>query len=112
MPRTITSSQRLAEELEGVRNLQVAVKEAGDRILFLRRVEPGKANRSYGIEVARLAGLPMAVIERAREVLRLHERKEHIVTEELSPRDRPLQIRLFEPEGQQIMEQIRALNLG
>ncbi len=57
----------LAEQLEGVRNLRVAVKEAGDRIIFLRKVEPGKADRSYGIEVARLAGLPISVIERARE---------------------------------------------
>ena len=102
----------LAEELAGVRNLQVAVKEAGDKIIFLRKVEPGKANRSYGIEVARLAGLPMAVIERAREVLKLHERKEHDVTEELTPRhDRPVQIRLFESEGTQVLEQIRALRL-
>ncbi len=101
----------LAEELEGVRNLQVTVKEAGDRILFLRRVEPGKANRSYGIEVARLAGLPMAVIERARQVLRLHEKTEHAVTEELTPRERPLQIRLFEPEGSQVIDRIRKLEL-
>jgi DNA mismatch repair protein MutS len=101
----------LAEELEGVRNLQVSVKEAGDRIIFLRKVEPGKADRSYGIEVARLAGLPLAVIERAREVLKLHERSEHAVTEELTPRERPIQIRLFEPEGKQILEQIRALKL-
>ena len=101
----------LAEELEGVRNLQVAVKEAGDKIIFLRKVEPGKADRSYGIEVARLAGLPIAVIERAREVLKLHERTEHAVTEELTPRDRPIQIRLFEPEGKQLVEQIRALKL-
>lgn len=101
----------LAEELEGVRNLQVAVKEAGDRILFLRRVEPGKADRSYGIEVARLAGLPMQVIERAREVLQVHERTEHAVTEDLTPRERPMQIRLFEPEGKQVMDQIRALNV-
>ena len=55
----------LAEELQGVRNLQVSVKEAGDKIIFLRKVEPGKADRSYGIEVARLAGLPISVIERA-----------------------------------------------
>ena len=101
----------LAEELEGVRNLQVTVKEAGDRILFLRRVEPGKADRSYGIEVARLAGLPMAVIERAREVLRVHERTEHVATEDLSPRERPLQIRLFEPDSAQVVQQLRALNL-
>src|ERR1022692_3151673 len=76
----------LAEQLEGVRNLQVAVKEAGDRIIFLRKVEPGKADRSYGIEVARLAGLPMSVIERAREVLTLHEKTEHRAVEQLSPR--------------------------
>ena len=49
----------LAEQLEGVRNLKVSVKEAGDHIIFLRKVEPGTADRSYGIEVARLAGLPL-----------------------------------------------------
>ena len=59
----------LAEQLEGVRNLHVSVKESGDQILFLRRVEPGAADRSYGIEVARLAALPMSVIERARQIL-------------------------------------------
>ncbi len=62
------------------------MKEAGDQIIFLRKVEPGRADRSYGIEVARLAGLPMTVIERAREILALHERSEHAVTEELTPR--------------------------
>ena len=56
----------LADKLFGVRNLHVAVKESGDQILFIRKVEPGPADRSYGIEVARLAGLPMQVIERAR----------------------------------------------
>ncbi len=101
----------LAEELSGVRNLQVAVKEAGEKIIFLRKVEPGKADRSYGIEVARLAGLPLTVIERAREVLKLHETTEHAVTETLTPKERPVQIRLFEPEGHQIVEQIRALKL-
>ena len=68
------------------RNLHVSVKEAGDQVIFLRKVEPGRADRSYGIEVARLAGLPVAVIERAREILALHERSEHAVTEELTPR--------------------------
>ncbi len=48
----------LASQLEGVRNLHVSVKESGDQILFLRRVEPGAADKSYGIEVARLAALP------------------------------------------------------
>ena len=102
----------LAEQLDGVRNLRVSVKEAGDRIIFLRRVEPGKADRSYGSEVARLAGLPLAVIERAREVLQLHERSEHEVTEELAPRTHePVQIRLFEPVGHGIAERIRNLKI-
>ncbi|MBI2679603.1 MAG: DNA mismatch repair protein MutS [Candidatus Solibacter usitatus] len=102
----------LADQLEGVRNLQVAVKEAGDRIIFLRKVEPGKADRSYGIEVARLAGLPLAVIERAREVLKYHEQSEREVTGELAPRAaEPMQIRLFEPVGHALAERIRELKL-
>ena len=102
----------LAELLEGVRNLRVTVKEAGDRIIFLRRVEPGKADRSYGIEVARLAGLPISVIERAREVLKFHEKKEHAVTEELSPQHAaPLQIRLFEPSPDELKARVRELKL-
>ncbi len=102
----------LAERLEGVRNLNVAVKESGDHVIFLHKVEPGKADRSYGIEVARLAGLPLAVIERAREVLKLHERTEHEVTGELAkPETAPVQIQLFEPVGYQIAERLRSVDL-
>jgi DNA mismatch repair protein MutS len=103
----------LAEQLSGVRNLMVSVKEAGDHIIFLRKVEPGKADRSYGIEVARLAGLPLSVIERAREVLKLHERTEYEVTGELAKTEDegPVQIQLFEPVGYGIAERIRELNL-
>ncbi len=103
----------LADQLTGVRNLKVSVKEAGDQIIFLRKVEPGRADRSYGIEVARLAGLPVAVIERAREVLRFHERSEHEVTEVLAGAEErgPVQIQLFEPVGYGMAERIRSLNL-
>src|SRR5581483_3929161 len=103
----------LAEQLGGVRNLRVSVKEAGERIIFLRKVEPGKADRSYGIEVARLAGLPQAVIERAREVLKLHEKSEHEVTAGLAPEraEEPVQIRLVEPLGYNLAERIRSLNV-
>jgi DNA mismatch repair protein MutS len=103
----------LAEQLEGVRNLMVTVKEAGDHIIFLRKVEPGAADRSYGIEVARLAGLPLNVIERAREVLKLHERTEHVVTEELAHTEDqgPMQIQLFEPVGYGLAERIRGLKV-
>jgi len=102
----------LAEQLEGVRNLHVSVKESGDQIIFLRKVEPGPADRSYGIEVARLAGLPVGVIERAREILFLHEKSEHAVTEELTPRPAgPMQIQLFEPVHYGLAERIRNLNV-
>ncbi len=101
----------LADRLDGVRNLRVTVKEVGDQILFLRKVEPGAADKSYGIEVARLAALPEAVIQRAREVLALHERSEHAVTDELAPSAGPQQIRLFEPVNGQIADRIRSLKL-
>jgi DNA mismatch repair protein MutS len=64
---------QLADELTALRNFNVAVREAGDQILFLHRLEPGGADRSYGIEVGRLAGLPAGVIQRARRVLALLE---------------------------------------
>jgi len=71
--------------LPGVKNVHVSVEEAGSEIIFLRRVEPGSADKSYGIEVARLAGLPNDVIMRAREILRRHERSEEKLSHELSP---------------------------
>ena len=102
----------LAQQLEGVRNLHVSVKESGDQILFLRRVEPGAADRSYGIEVARLAALPISVIERARQILATHESAEHTVTEELAGAPpSALQIQLFEPVNGNIAERIRRLNV-
>ncbi|HEX5724233.1 MAG TPA: DNA mismatch repair protein MutS [Longimicrobiaceae bacterium] len=60
---------RLAERLPGVVNFSVAVREVGEDIVFLRRLVPGGADRSYGVEVARLAGLPPEVVARARQVL-------------------------------------------
>lgn len=101
----------LADQLPGIENLRVAVKEAADKIIFLRKVEPGRADRSYGIEVARLAGLPQSVIDRAREVLKVHERKERAATGELEPAYGAVQIRLFEPSPSDLIEKIRALNL-
>jgi DNA mismatch repair protein MutS len=75
----------LADLLPAVKNVHVSVKETPNEIIFLRRVEPGSADKSYGIEVARLAGLPRSVIERAREVLRKHEQSEHELSETLTP---------------------------
>ena len=105
----------LADRLKGVRNLHVAVKESGDQIIFLRKVLAGAADRSYGIEVARLAALPMSVIERAREILALHEEAEQTVVAvsahaPAEPQG-PMQIRLFEPVNGNIADRIRSLKL-
>ncbi len=97
----------LEDSLVGVRNLHVAVKESGDQIVFLRKVSPGAAERSFGIEVARLAALPPAVIDRAKQILKLHERSEERVVHQSAP----LQISLFEPVPGNLAERIRGLKL-
>ncbi len=89
-PRTLFATHyheltELEQLLPGVKNVHVEVQEAGSEIVFLRRVAPGSANKSYGIEVARLAGLPGEVIARAREILRRHEQSEEKLSHELSP---------------------------
>jgi DNA mismatch repair protein MutS len=66
----------LADALPGVANLHVVVREYREDIVFLRKVEPGRSDRSYGIHVARLAGLPPSVVARAREILDALERDE------------------------------------
>ena len=66
----------LADALPGVANFHVVVREWKDDIVFLRKVVPGRSDRSYGIQVARLAGLPPTVVARAREILNGLERDE------------------------------------
>jgi DNA mismatch repair protein MutS len=106
----------LADLLPGVRNYHVSVKESGSNILFLRKVERGSADKSYGVEVARLAGLPSAVIERAREILSRHEQSEHTLSERLAPRrsksrPAPVQLTIFTPLDPEIVRTIEAADL-
>jgi DNA mismatch repair protein MutS len=104
----------LAEQLEGVKNYHVSVKETGGGIVFLRKVEPGAADRSYGIEVAKLAGLPNEVVERAREVLVQHEFAEQQATAHLSPGASPpaAQLTIFTPLSQPVLEKLRDVDLN
>ena len=106
----------LAERLSGVKNYHVSVKETAGGIVFLKKVESGAANRSYGIEVAKLAGLPNEVIDRAREVLAEHESAEQRVTEQLAsdesrPRP-PAQLTIFTPLSQPVLEKLREVDLN
>jgi len=104
----------LAEQLAGVKNYHVSVKETGSGIVFLRKVEPGAADRSYGIEVAKLAGLPNEVITRAREVLAEHESAERQLTEHLSPGAAPAatQLTIFTPLSEPVLEKLREVDLN
>jgi DNA mismatch repair protein MutS len=104
----------LAEQLSGVKNYHVSVKETGGGIAFLRKVEPGAADRSYGIEVAKLAGLPLEVITRAREVLAEHESAERELTEHLSPgaTPPPTQLTIFTPLSQPVLEKLSEVDLN
>jgi len=99
----------LADRLSGVKNFHVSVKENAGGIVFLRKVEPGPADKSYGIEVAKLAGLPLAVIDRAREVLAEHEDAERRASDHLShePEPQSFQLTMFTPLSQKIVDRLR-----
>jgi len=102
----------LADLLPSVKNVHVSVKESGSEIVFLRKVEPGSADKSYGIEVAKLAGLPLEVIERARLVLARHEQHEMALKGELSPgAGAAQQMPLLTPLDQKIVEALRRVDL-
>jgi DNA mismatch repair protein MutS len=101
--------------LSSVKNFHVSVKETGGNIVFLRKVEQGAADKSYGIEVAKLAGLPQDVIVRAREVLHEHESAEQRATEHLSgdsERERPMQLTIFTPFSNTIVDRLREADLN
>jgi DNA mismatch repair protein MutS len=94
-----------------VANYNVAVKEWNDQIVFLRKVVPGAADKSYGIQVAKLAGIPHSVIERARQILTTLERKERDVVEETSVRGGPpsKQLSLFDSRQREVIDALRVL---
>ncbi|MDE3104390.1 MAG: DNA mismatch repair protein MutS [Acidobacteriota bacterium] len=102
----------LEERLPRLRNLRVTVKETQNGVVFLHTVEPGPASKSYGIEVARLAGLPAAVIARAREVLQVHERAEtQQVREAAAPAAPRMQLTMFTPLSQRIVDRLQELDV-
>lgn len=91
----------LEERLEGIKNAKVVVREDGEKILFLRKVVPGAADRSYGIQVAQLAGLPKKVVEKAKAVLGKLDYGQHKFSDALGG-ETPDLAQLAEPENQQI----------
>ena len=106
----------LADRLSGVKNFHVTVKESGGGIVFLRKVTEGAADKSYGIEVAKLAGLPVDVIHRAREVLAEHEAAEQSAVTHLAKDETrgsaPMQLTIFTPLSQKVVDRIKETDLN
>ena len=106
----------LADRLSGVKNFHVTVKESGGGIVFLRKVIEGAADKSYGIEVAKLAGLPVDVIHRAREVLAEHEAAEQSAVTHLAKDETkgpgPMQLTIFTPLSQKVVDRIKETDLN
>jgi len=101
----------LADSLEGVKNLAMAVKEEGSEVVFLRKVVPGKANKSYGIQVAKLAGIPHDVIGRAEQVLERIE-EENVLEVKTGKRSHK-QALLVTPENRStVEEELRKLDVS
>jgi DNA mismatch repair protein MutS len=104
----------LAKTKPRVANYNVAVKEWNDQIIFLRKVVSGSADKSYGIQVAKLAGIPKPIIERAREILATLERKERDVVEETRRGPRVpagRQLALFDGREQEVLDALRVLQI-
>jgi DNA mismatch repair protein MutS len=105
----------LADQKPRVQNFNIAVKEWNDEIIFLRKLVPGGTNRSYGIQVARLAGIPPAVIRRAKKILYGIESGEHgapvTVASGRGAPPGPVQLDLFRTSQTQVLERLRTVDL-
>jgi DNA mismatch repair protein MutS len=107
----------LEKQKKGVKNYRIAVKEEADRIVWLRKIMPGGTDRSYGIEVARLAGLPSEVISRAADILADLEKNGaagNLVDKKnrVSAKTEKLQMTLFEAERHPVMDEIEKLDIA
>jgi DNA mismatch repair protein MutS len=101
----------LAQRLERVVNASLAVKEWQGDVIFLHRVVPGPADRSYGIHVARLAGVPESVCRRAEQVLAEVERHESKMVEATLPAGAQRQLVLFPPPEEEVARRLRGVDL-
>jgi DNA mismatch repair protein MutS len=109
---------QLEKSLPKVRNFNVAVKEWDENIVFLHRIVPGGADKSYGIHVARLAGIPKTVNERAKDILsqletdHLNQRGDSKITPPRRKADAPIQLTLFEMGHHPVIDKLRELEVA
>ena len=101
----------IEDELPNVKNYNIAVKKRGDKMIFLRKIIPGATDDSYGIEVAKLAGLPSSVVNRARQILSLLETEgapepTHVVRQDTDP-----QLSMLDLRSQQVCDALEKINV-
>ena len=101
----------LENKLSNVKNYNIAVKKRGDQMIFLRKIVPGATDDSYGIEVAKLAGLPAGVITRAREILEELEQENGVVHIAPIPAEPDDQISMLDLRSQQVCDALAALSV-
>ncbi|NDL68164.1 DNA mismatch repair protein MutS [Clostridiales bacterium F-3ap] len=104
----------LEGKVEGVQNYRISVKEKGDDIIFLRKILPGSADKSYGIQVAKLAGVPPWVIKRSKEILKELSKADIAVRSGAEAKGQGVQLDLFTPPSPQenLLEEVRSLDLA
>ena len=101
----------IEQELPNVKNYNIAVKKRGDKMIFLRKIVPGSTDDSFGVEVAKLAGLPGTVISRARQILRELESGDYQAAPKAVCEEPDEQISMLDLHGQQITEALQKLNI-
>ena len=105
----------IENQIEGVKNYSIAVKEKGEDIIFLRKIVNGGTDESYGIHVAKLAGVPQAVVKRSNEILRSLERKNMLGQKKQEKEDKKQtegQLNLYNYKLAEIAHEIDKINLN
>ncbi|HEY3333082.1 MAG TPA: DNA mismatch repair protein MutS [Capsulimonadaceae bacterium] len=105
----------LEKQLDGAKNYRIAVKEQGDHIVWLRKIMPGGTDKSYGVQVARLAGLPETVLQRAAEILKGLEARDKQSGKkgvDIQSTKKKLQLTLFETERHPVIDEIEQLDVA
>jgi DNA mismatch repair protein MutS len=101
---------QMEAELSGVKNYNIAVKKRGDDITFLRRIVRGSADRSYGIEVAKLSGIPNSVIERAKQILKKTEEDGVVTYQAVASND--MQIPIEMQAAEEILHELQEIDVN
>ena len=101
----------IENELPNVKNYNIAVKKRGDRMIFLRKIVPGATDDSYGVEVAKLAGLPNSVVARARQILQKLESQEGVRPQAASVKEPEDQISMLDLRSQQVCAALEKISI-